>query len=64
LDLNDIKSKEDIWKKNGGEVITMAPESRKRYVYIWRPWLRPSIAANRRSRTTIRLCSPTANKYK
>src|SRR3954451_14652749 len=24
-DINDIKAKEDIWKKNGGEVITMSP---------------------------------------
>ena len=30
--INDIKAKEEIWKKNGGEVITMAPAEAKRYV--------------------------------
>ena len=24
--INDIQSKEDIWKKNGGEIITMSPD--------------------------------------
>jgi C4-dicarboxylate-binding protein DctP len=31
-DLDDIKSKEEAWKKNGGEVITMSPEEQKKYV--------------------------------
>src|SRR6476620_8336261 len=30
-DTNDIKSKEEAWKQNGGEVITMSPEESKRY---------------------------------
>jgi TRAP-type transport system periplasmic protein len=30
--INDIKSKEEAWKANGGEVITMSPEESKRYV--------------------------------
>ena len=29
---NDIKGKEEIWKKNGGEIITMSPDESKRYV--------------------------------
>jgi C4-dicarboxylate-binding protein DctP len=31
-DLDDIKNKEEFWKKNGGEVITMSPEEQKKYV--------------------------------
>jgi hypothetical protein len=30
--INDIRSKEEIWKKNGGEIITMSPDESKRYV--------------------------------
>jgi C4-dicarboxylate-binding protein DctP len=30
--VNDIKDKEEIWKKNGGELITLSPDESKRYV--------------------------------
>ena len=30
--INDIKSKEEAWKANGGEIITMSPDDSKRYV--------------------------------
>ena len=36
-DIDDIKAKEDIWKKNGGEVITMSPEESKKYVDLVAP---------------------------
>jgi TRAP-type C4-dicarboxylate transport system substrate-binding protein len=33
----DIKAKEEIWKKNGGEVITMSPEESKKYIDLVSP---------------------------
>jgi TRAP-type C4-dicarboxylate transport system substrate-binding protein len=36
-DIDDIKAKEEIWKKNGGEVITMSPEESKKYVDLVAP---------------------------
>jgi len=32
--LNDIKDKEEVWKKNGGEIIVMSPEESKRYLDV------------------------------
>ena len=54
----DIKAKEDIWKKNGGEVITMAPAESKRYIELVAPVAGySSCRPIRRSRTTTRRCS-------
>jgi C4-dicarboxylate-binding protein DctP len=36
-DIDDIKAKEEIWKKNSGEVITMSPEEQKKYVDLVSP---------------------------
>jgi TRAP-type C4-dicarboxylate transport system substrate-binding protein len=36
-DIDDIKAKEEIWKKNGGEVITMSPEESKKYIDLVAP---------------------------
>jgi C4-dicarboxylate-binding protein DctP len=36
-DIDDIKAKEEIWKKNGGEVITMSPEESKKYINLVAP---------------------------
>jgi TRAP-type C4-dicarboxylate transport system substrate-binding protein len=36
-DIDDIKAKEEVWKKNGGEVITMSPEEHKKYVDLVAP---------------------------
>ena len=47
-DTNDIKAKEDIWKKNGGEVITMSAEESKRYVDIVSPVAAAVLSANPR----------------
>lgn len=36
-DIDDIKAKEEIWKKNGGEVITMSPVESKKYIDLVAP---------------------------
>jgi len=63
-DLNDIKSKEDIWKKNGGEVITMSPEESKRYVDIVAPVAASILAANPKIKDDYEAMLATAKKYK
>ena len=44
--INDIKSKEEAWKQNGGEVITMSPEESKRYVDTVAPVAASILSAN------------------
>jgi TRAP-type transport system periplasmic protein len=44
--INDIKSKEEAWKQNGGEVITMSPEDSKRYVDTVAPVAASILSAN------------------
>ncbi|AMN45283.1 TRAP transporter substrate-binding protein [Rhodoplanes sp. Z2-YC6860] len=63
-DLNDIKSKEDIWKKNGGEVITMSPEESKRYVDTVSPVAASILAANPKVKEDYEALLATAKKYK
>ena len=55
-DINDIKGKEEIWKKNGGEVITMSPAEAERYVDIVTPVAAQILRPIRRSRKTTRRC--------
>ena len=44
--INDIKSKEEAWKQNGGEIITMSPEESKRYVDTVAPVAASILSAN------------------
>lgn len=63
-DLNDIKAKEDIWKKNGGEIITMSPEESKRYVDIVSPVAASILAANPKVKQDYDALLAAAKKYK
>src|SRR6476661_7180150 len=42
----DIKNKEDIWRKNGGEIITMSPAETARYVELVAPVTAAIMSAN------------------
>jgi TRAP-type C4-dicarboxylate transport system substrate-binding protein len=44
--INDIKSKEEAWKANGGEIITMSPDDSKRYVDMVAPVAASILSAN------------------
>jgi C4-dicarboxylate-binding protein DctP len=44
--INDIKSKEEAWKTNGGEIITMSPDDSKRYVDLVAPVAASILSAN------------------
>jgi len=63
-DLNDIKAKEDVWKKNGGEVITMSPEESKRYVDTVSPVAASILAANPKVKQDYEALLAAAKKYK
>src|SRR4051812_46337342 len=63
-DLNDIKAKEETWKKNGGEIITMSPEESKRYVDIVSPVAAALLAANPKVKQDYEALLATAKKYK
>jgi C4-dicarboxylate-binding protein DctP len=63
-DIDDIKAKEDIWKKNGGEVITMSPEESKKYVDTVAPVAAQILAANPRVKEDYDAILAAAKKYK
>ena len=62
-DINDIKAKEDIWRKNGGEIITMSP------VRTCRPMRAKWRGAKQSPREQWRTvfdgcgCGPTASRF-
>ena len=60
----DIKAKEEIWKKNGGEVITMAPAEAKRYVDLVSPVAASILAANPKVKEDYEALLAAAKKYR
>jgi TRAP-type transport system periplasmic protein len=63
-DIDDIKAKEEIWKKNGGEVITMSPEEAKKYVDMVAPVAAQLLSANPKVKEDYDAILATAKKYK
>ncbi len=62
--INDIKSKEEIWKKNGGEVITMSAEESKRYVDAVSPVVETILSANPKVKDDYAALLEAAKKYR
>jgi TRAP-type C4-dicarboxylate transport system substrate-binding protein len=62
--VNDIKSKEEAWKKNGGEVITMSPEDSKRYVDTTAPVAATILSANPKVKDDYEALLAAAKKYR
>src|SRR5262245_26577709 len=60
----DIKSKEDAWKKNGGEIITMSPEESKRYIDTVSPVAASILAANPKVKDDYEALLAAAKKYR
>ena len=60
----DIKSKEEIWRKNGGEVITMSPEESKRYVDMVAPVAASILSANAKVKDDYEALLAAAKKYR
>jgi TRAP-type transport system periplasmic protein len=62
--VNDIKSKEEIWKKNGGEVITMSPAEQKRYIDTVSPVAAQILSANPKVKEDYAALLEAAKKYR
>jgi TRAP-type transport system periplasmic protein len=62
--INDIKSKEETWKQNGGEVITMSPEEAKRYVDTVAPVAASILSANPKVKEDYDALLAAAKQYR
>jgi TRAP-type transport system periplasmic protein len=62
--INDIKDKEEVWKKNGGEVITMAPAESQRYVDTVAPVVATIMSANPKVKEDYEALQAAAKKYR
>jgi C4-dicarboxylate-binding protein DctP len=60
----DIKSKEETWKKNGGEVIEMPPAEAKRYIDAVAPVAASVLAANPKVKDDYEALLAAAKKYR
>jgi hypothetical protein len=62
--INDIQSKEDIWKKNGGEIITMSPDESKRYIDAVSPVVASILSANPKVKEDYEALLAAAKRYR
>jgi TRAP-type C4-dicarboxylate transport system substrate-binding protein len=62
--INDIKSKEDAWKQNGGEIITMSPEESKRYIDTVAPVAASVLSANPKVKEDYDALLAAAKQYR
>jgi TRAP-type C4-dicarboxylate transport system substrate-binding protein len=62
--INDIQAKEEVWKKNGGEVITMAPAESKRYIDAVAPVTATILSANPKVKEDYEALQAAAKKYR
>jgi TRAP-type transport system periplasmic protein len=62
--INDIRSKEEIWKKNGGEIITMSPDVSKRYVDAVSPVAASILSANPKVKEDYEALLAAAKRYR
>jgi TRAP-type C4-dicarboxylate transport system substrate-binding protein len=62
--INDISSKEEVWIKNGGEVITMPPEESKRYIDVVSPVAASILSANPKVKEDYEALLAAAKKYR
>jgi C4-dicarboxylate-binding protein DctP len=66
LDWNiaDIKRAEDVWRKNGGEIITLPPAEAKRYVDLVSPVTASLLSANPTVKADYEALLAAAKKYR
>jgi TRAP-type transport system periplasmic protein len=61
--ISDIKSKEETWKANGGEIITMPPNDAKRYVDTVAPVAASILSANPKVKEDYEALLAAAKSY-
>jgi C4-dicarboxylate-binding protein DctP len=62
--INDIQSKEEIWEKNGGEIITMSPDESKRYIDAVSPVGTSILSANPKVKEDYEALLAAAKRYR
>jgi TRAP-type C4-dicarboxylate transport system substrate-binding protein len=62
--INDIRSKEEIWKKNGGEIITMSPDESNRYIDAVSPVAASILSANPKVKEDYEALLAAAKRYR
>jgi TRAP-type C4-dicarboxylate transport system substrate-binding protein len=62
--INDIKSKEETWKANGGEIIMMSPDDSKRYVDLVAPVAASILSANPKVKEDYEALLAAAKSYR
>ena len=62
--INDIAAKEEAWKKNGGEIITMSAEESKRYIDTVSPVAASILSANAKVKEDYEALLAVATKYR
>lgn len=62
--IKDIEGKEETWKKNGGEVITMSPEEAKRYIDLVSPVASSILSTNPKVKEDYEALLAAAKKYR
>jgi TRAP-type transport system periplasmic protein len=60
----DIKRNEDLWKKNGGEIITLPPAEAKRYIDLVTPVATSILSANPKVKEDYEALLAAAAKYR
>jgi TRAP-type transport system periplasmic protein len=62
--LDDIKRAEEVWRKNGGELITLSPDEAKRYLDIVQPVATQVLSANPTIKADYEAMLSAAAKYR
>jgi TRAP-type transport system periplasmic protein len=60
----DIKRAEDVWRKNGGEIITLPPAEAKRYIEMVTPIVTSLLSTNPRTKEDYDALNAAAAKYR
>lgn len=62
--MNDIERKEELWKKNGGEIITMSADESKRYIDAVSPVAASILSANPKVKEDYEALLAAAKRYR
>jgi C4-dicarboxylate-binding protein DctP len=60
----DIKRAEEVWRKNGGEIVTLTPEEAKRYLDLVTPVATSILSANPKVKDDYDALRAAAAKYR
>ena len=62
--ITDIKRAEEVWRKNGGEIVTLPPAEAKRYIDLVTPVATSLLSANARVKEDYEALLAAAKNYR